>query len=133
MVSVFFYGLFMDADALRAMGLHPTKERQARVDGVALRLGQRAALAPDPSKSVYGFVMELSGEELDRLYADPSVAAYRSEEVVARLNTGETINATCYNLPVPPDASERNPAYAASLRELGKRLGLPRAYLESIG
>jgi hypothetical protein len=132
MVSVFFYGLFMDADALRSRGFHPTNERQASVKGMALRLGQRAALALDPLKSTHGFVMDLSQEELDRLYSDPSVAAYRPEAVTARLTSGDGIAALCYNLPTPPRPDERNPAYAANLREVGRRLGLPHQYVESI-
>jgi hypothetical protein len=132
MVSVFFYGLFMDADMLRSKGFHPANERQASVAGMALRLGQRAALALDPSKSAYGFVMDLSQEELDLLYSDPSVAAYRPEAVTAPLTSGADIAALCYNLPMPPRPDERNPAYAAKLREVGRRLGLPHQYVESI-
>ena len=132
-VSVFFYGLFMDADMLRSIGFHPTNERQASVAGMELRVGQRAALALHPSKSVHGFIMELSTQELDQLYADPSVAAYRPEVVTARLTSGDDIAAICYNLPVPPKHDERNPEYAAKLRDVGRRLGLPYQYVESIG
>jgi hypothetical protein len=42
--SIFFYGLFMDATILRSKGFHPANERKACVRGMALRLGQRAAL-----------------------------------------------------------------------------------------
>jgi len=132
MVSVFFYGLFMDADELRSSGFHPINEQQARVEGMALRLGQRAALALDPTKSAHGFVMDLSQEELDRLYSDPSVAAYRPEAVTARLTSGNEVAVVCYNLPTPPKPDERNPAYAAKLRQVGLRLGLPNQYVESI-
>ena len=41
-VSVFFYGLFMDIDALRLRGFDPINERQACVEGMELRLGRRA-------------------------------------------------------------------------------------------
>jgi hypothetical protein len=132
MVSVFFYGLFMDADALRSKGFHPTNERQARLDGMALHIGQRATLTHDPSKSAHGFVIDLSRRELDRLYAEPSVASYRPEIVSARLTSGHSIAAVCYNLPIAPEPTERNPEYAAKVRELGRRLGLPAQYVESI-
>jgi hypothetical protein len=122
----------MDATLLRSMGFHPVNEREACVHGMALRLGQRAALAPDPARSVYGFVMDIPHDELDRLYAEPSVAAYRLEPVVARLASGEEVEALCYNLPVPPGPNERNLDYAVKLRELGSRLGLPDHYVESI-
>lgn len=131
-VNVFFYGLFMDAEALRAKGFHPNNERQACVRGMALRVGERATLVPNSSESVHGFVMCFSRAELDRLYAEPRVAAYRPEAVSALLTSGESVQALCFNLPVAPDHRERNPDYATKLRELGGRLGLPDQYVESI-
>ena len=75
-INVFFYGLFMDAEALRANGFHPINARQACVPGMSLQIGRRATLVPDPSRCVYGFVIGLSHREVERLYAEPSVAAY---------------------------------------------------------
>jgi hypothetical protein len=132
LVDVFFYGLFMDANALRAKGLHPINERQAAVYGMTLRLGDRATLTPDSNGIVHGFVMALSHAELEKLYAEPSVASYRPEAVIARLASGNDIAALCYNLPTTPDAHQHNPVYAEKLRELGNRLGLPTSYLASI-
>ena len=131
-VNVFFYGLFMDADSLRANGFHPHSERQACVRGMALRIGERATLVPNSSESVHGFVMCFSRVEIDRLYAEPSVATYRPEVVRALLTSGETVQALCFNLPIGLDQRERNPDYATKLRELGRRLGLPDQYVESI-
>ena len=42
--DVFFYGLFMDEELLRGKGLNPKNAEPASVDGLALRIGQRAAL-----------------------------------------------------------------------------------------
>jgi hypothetical protein len=99
----------MDSTLLRSMGFHPANERKACVRGMALRLGRRAALAPDPAKSVYGVVMDMPHDELDRLYAEPSVAAYRPEPVVVHLASGEEVAALCYNLPVPPRRTSETP------------------------
>jgi len=85
-IDVFFYGLFMDPDMLRAKGLHPMNGRQARVSGMALRIGRRATLVPDPNKTVYGFVFGLPHQEIDQLYQEPSVAMYRPEAVITRLS-----------------------------------------------
>ena len=46
--DVFFYGLFMDEDLLREKGLNPQRAALASVDGLALRIGKRAALVPTP-------------------------------------------------------------------------------------
>jgi ribosomal-protein-alanine N-acetyltransferase len=131
-VAVFFYGLFMDADLLRAKGLHPERAEWALVEGVALRIGQRAALAPAPGERVHGIVVTLTRLELDRLYSEPSVQMYRPEAVLARLGDESLIPALCYNLPEPPAAAERNPEYAAKLRAVAQKVGLPSEYIASL-
>ena len=132
-IEIFFYGLFMDRDALRENGFRPTAARQARVDDFALRLGARATLVPDPGQCVHGMLMRLTHDELDRLYAEPSVAAYRPEPVIAKLANGESAAALCFNLPAAPDALESNPDYAAKLAAVARKLGLPEDYVRSIG
>jgi len=125
-VDVFFYGLFMDEARLRARGLAPERVRLARVEGFALRIGQRATLAPEPASAVPGVLMSLAHEELARLYAEPSVAAYRAEPVLAREESGAVVPALCFNLAEPPPAGEADAAYAAELEALRAKLGLAR-------
>ena len=83
--TVFFYGLFMDPEALQERGLQPSNPRRAYVDRVALRLGKRATLVPDSEGRVHGVLMTLMHSEIDRLYSEASVAAYRPEPVLAQL------------------------------------------------
>lgn len=131
-VDVFFYGLFMDVALLRSKGLDPQGVEMASVDGFRVRIGQRAALLAESGHRVHGLVMSLTLAELDRLYAEPSVAAYQPQAVLARLKSGAMIPALCYNLAEPPAASERNPAYAAKLRDVATHVGLPADYIASI-
>jgi hypothetical protein len=131
-IDVFFYGLFMDADLLRAKGVHPTNPRLVCLLGFALRIGQRATLIPDPDSRVYGLVMQLSHDEIERLYAEPGVQMYRPEAVIAELTDGTRIPALCFNLPVPPGPDEINKEYAQELRDLALRLGLPADYVDRI-
>jgi hypothetical protein len=131
-INVFFYGLFMDTEALRANGLHPDNARQACVSGMALRIGRRATLAPDSARCVHGFVIGLSHTEVDRLYAEPSVAEYGPEAVIAQLADRSCIPALCFNLPPSDEAVEANPEYAEKLRVVAGRLGLPADYTASI-
>src|SRR5215470_95459 len=98
-VNVFFYGLFMDVEALRVKGFHPVDARMACVTGMALRIGRRATLVPDPAKCVHGFVIGLSHRELQELYAEPSVADYRPEAVIAQFADRSMVPALCFNLP----------------------------------
>ena len=107
--EVFFYGLFMDPELLRAKGLAPEGAEVASVPGMALRIGRRAALVAEPSARAYGVLMSLTLDELDRLYADPSVRSYRPEAVLVHLDGGGVVAALCYNLPEPPSPDERDP------------------------
>ncbi len=131
-ITVFFYGLFMDADLLRTKGAQPNNIRHACVPGFAPRIGQRATLLENPDARAYGMLMELSHDEIEQLYSEASVRAYRPEAVLAELTDGSRVAALCFNLVVPPRPEEINSEYAAKLRGLARQLRLPSDYIESI-
>jgi hypothetical protein len=131
-LEVFFYGLFMDPQLLEAKGVQPADIRTATVPGLMLRIGARAALLPAPRGEVHGVLMKLSHADLEKLYSEPSVQAYRPEPVLAIASNGAMVAALCYNLPEPPLAGERNLEYAGKLRSLAQRIGLPDTYVRSI-
>jgi len=131
-INVFFYGLFMDAELLHSKGAHPMHPRPACVPGFALRIGQRATLMPNAESSAYGIIMELSHDDIERMYSEASVRAYRPEAVLAQLADGSCIPALCFNLVVLPAPEEANADYAMKLRELARRLKLPPGYIEGI-
>jgi hypothetical protein len=131
-IDVFFYGLFMDEALLRGKGLSPTSRRVASVENFVLVVGERATLVPRPGRTAHGVIFSLTRGELDELYGEDSVSAYRPEAVSARTGDGVVVAALCFNLPAPPAPGERNPHYAARLRELATRIGLPPDYVASI-
>ena len=131
-VDVFFYGLFMDPDLLRSKGLQPEAIELGWVSGLALRIGQRAALVNAESSRVHGVVMSLTLPELELLYADPSVREYRPQAVLVELAGGGVTPALCYNLPKPPSPDERNPEYVRKLRAVAEKVGLPADYRTSL-
>ncbi len=131
-VNVFFYGLFMDEALLRGKGLNPSDRRLASVENFRLVIGTRATLVPCAGATAHGVLFSLTRGELDALYSEESVSAYRPEAVTARPAGGGAVAALCFNLPAPPPPGERNPHYAARLRELARRIGLPRAYVSSM-
>ncbi len=131
-ITIFFYGLFMDVELLHAKGAHPTHPRHACVLGFALRIGQRATLVPNAESSAHGIIMSLSHAEIEQLYSDASVSAYRPEAVLGQLADGSYIPALCFNLLEPPAPEEANSDYAMKLRDLARRLKLPSWYVESI-
>lgn len=131
-IDVFFYGLFMDDALLREKGINPLHRQMASVENFCLVIGERAALVPCPGQTVYGVLFSLTHAEVDVLYAEASVSVYRPEALLARLEDGSAVPALCFNLPVPPSQEERNPQYAAKLRALAERIGLPQGYVSSI-
>jgi hypothetical protein len=131
-ISVFFYGLFMDYDVLRAAGVQPSPLRVARLPDYALKIGDRATLLPMPGHTAYGVLTTLRHPELARLYAGPGLDGYRPEAVLVHPAAGPPGPALCFNLVVDPQPHERNPEYAEKLRALAVRLDLPRDYVATI-
>jgi hypothetical protein len=76
--------------------------------------------------------MALNHSEVDNLYSDSSLGVYRPEAVIAETIEGSFVPALCFNLVELPKPEERNVGYAAKLRELAHRLGLPPNYVNSI-
>jgi hypothetical protein len=122
----------MDEELLRSKGLTPEGAERAAVDGVTVRIGQRATLVPTSNGRVHGMVFSLTLPELEHLYSEATVEAYRPQAVLAQLASGGVIAALCYNLPEPPSPTERNPEYVTKLRAVALKVGLPAEYVESL-
>lgn len=130
-MQIFFYGLFMDKSILAKNGLEPTYIKKGYLNDYVLKIGNRASLIPCKHERAYGLVMTVDDEDIERLYAEPSVADYIAEEVVVTTDENESINAICYNLQ-EESLSGTNPTYAQSLFELAKKLKFPIDYLVKI-
>lgn len=131
-IDVFFYGLFMSEELLRSKGISSPNLRPASVSGFQLRIGARATLVPDRAGRVFGMIATLTHAELESLYSEPGLQAYKPEAVLAHLSQGEALAALCFNLPEIPPAEEQNAEYAARLRSLAGQLGFPEKYVRSI-
>ena len=131
-INVFFYGLFMDEALLQAKGITSPNLRVAFVQGFQLRIGNRATLVPIPSERVFGVVASLTHRELEQLYSEPSLQAYKPEAILAHLLNGESMAVLCFNLVESPSDDEHNPQYAAKLRTLAAQLQFPPDYVSSI-
>jgi len=128
--DVFFYGLFMDASILEGRGVRAMGSRLGVVRDWTLRIGRRATLVPAPGQTVHGVVMTVSLSDIDQLYSEASVQMYRPVAVLVEADA--EVAALAYVLPEPPAPEERNQDYAAKLRALAERLGLPAEYVRSI-
>lgn len=130
-VSVFFYVQLMDAEALQGKSLRPSHVRQADVDRFKMTLGARATLVPVDGR-VYGSIMRLTYGEIDELYSEPSVSAYRPESVLAQMADGSADLALCFILPTPPARASRNFEYATALQAVARKMRLPEIYVARI-
>ena len=131
-IDVFFYGLFMDDALLREKGVNPVGRRLAFVENFSLVIGKRATLIPSAGQTAHGVLFSLTHGEVDALYSEDSVSAYRPEAVLARTADEGVVAALCFNLPESPSRDERNPEYVSNLKELAARIGLPPSYVSTI-
>ena len=132
-INVFFYGLFMDTVLLHSKGVAPQNQVSAQLQGYGIRIGNRATLIPEANKSVHGVLMSLTHPEIDLLYGEESLNAYRPEPVIVDTKDGRTVPALCFNLVETPAAHERNDEYARNLKLIAIQYGLPKEYVDSIG
>lgn len=129
-IAAFFYGLYMDESVLRDKGVDPRRPRRAVVPGHRTRIGARATLVPRFGAQAFGMVFDVTHAELARLYSGPGLDAYRAEPVLAFFEDGSCAPVATFNLAEPPAAGEGNPGYAAKLRGVLERLGLPAGEIE---
>ena len=128
--AVFFYGLFMDPDLLHNSGFSPSEPKIAELRGYKLLIGQRATLVKTKSASAWGTIMNLSDEELKKLYSAPSVSDYGPVAVDCHLQNGGTLDADVYIL--PDDYALDSPTdtkYIDQLIEIARKLDLPEGYI----
>jgi len=131
MNSIFFYGLFMDHDLLKAKGLNPAHARLASVAGYGLRIGARATLERSAHERAFGSIMDLDSEEVAALYGEKSVADYVPRKLVAIDMQGSSLEVISYILPMKK-VSGSNDEYARSLALAARKIGLPDDYIDEI-
>jgi hypothetical protein len=131
-VNGFFYGLFMDNDILRKLGITPTGAHRAYVDDYRLVIGNRATLVSMPGTRAYGMVYALTHDDLETLYSGPGLDQYRPEAVITHLLDGGDLPALCFNLVEAPASGESNAAYAEKLQDALGKLNFPTDYIVSI-
>ena len=129
-IAAFFYGLYMDEGVLRDKGVEPRHPRKAVVPGHRTRIGARATLVPRFGAQAFGMVFDVTHAELQRLYSGAGLDMYRPESVLAFFEDGSFAPVATFTLAEPPPPGEGNAGYAAKLRGVLERLGLPAGELE---
>ena len=130
-MRVFFYGLFMDRQLLESRGMAPLDIEPGFADGYALRIGERATLAPQPGARTYGFVMTITEKEAKDLYSEESVKDYLAETLEVTSANGQHEDVVCYILPASRIVGT-NGDYAHALHRLAGSFDFPQSYLDEI-
>ena len=120
--DVFFYGLYMDPEVLKAKGVEPRNPRKAVAKGYRLRIGNKATLLREANAEAHGIVYELTHDEVNVLYWGAGLEAYVAEALVLETYGGEEVVALCCNLLEPLGEDESNPEYLSKLTQCMKKL-----------
>jgi hypothetical protein len=110
----------MDPDAIKAKGHRPSAVKQAYVERFELKIGERAALAPNLEGRVYGTIMTLTHPEDDPLYSAPGPSADRPEPVLAQLIDGTAELALCFSLSTVPERTRGSLESLAALQSVAR-------------
>ena len=132
LVSVFFYGTFMDPKVLASYGISAKEVLPARLIGFELCIRPRVNLVASKGGVVYGAVTSVTPDDLDKIYSDLKNrygVKYLPEPVVAEMLAGPRNfqPALCYiasHMPPAPPA----PEYVKELASCVRALNLPETY-----
>ena len=130
-VPVFFYGSFIDRDVLARGGLVPERVTVARLDGFGIARRPLATLDRSDRHAVYGILTGATHEELERLYGQAWVRAYKPEPVLVTTAEGALHPALCY---IAPGRTADPPMerYLDHILRPARELGFPAWYIERL-
>jgi hypothetical protein len=140
LVRVFFYGTFMNPAVLAQYGVTARDVAPARVANFELYIRPRVNLVPSDGASVYGSVVSVTHDDLEKIYGDLEKRfglKYLLEAVLAETldETPAVESALCYFAPhmAPGPAA---PEYVKELADCVRALNFPESYalhIESFG
>ena len=137
-VRVFFYGTFMHPGVLAEFGVTAAEVVPGRLGGFELRVRPRVNILLAEGSCVYGALVAISREDINRLYVHIEESfglKYFPEPVLAETLDGAYRPALCYVAPRMEDAPAEQ-AYVSQLAQCVRALCLPEwyaAHVESFG
>lgn len=126
----FFYGGLINPEVMARLGLRPSETQIAILPGFELAFSPWVNAIEQPDASVYGLLMRVTHEELERVYGQLA-APYRPQAVITVCRDGSLRPALCYLMSDPaegrPEAS-----HVLNLLTPARALGFPAWYLQRI-
>ena len=131
LVAAFFYGSFIRMDVLARVGFRPDKFEVARLSGFDIHISPHAALSRSNQHSIYGILVNIPHDKLDKLYSMDGVGVFLPEAVLVQTLDGKLEPALCY---IPPTIGNKpvDVDYLNRLLEAGKSYGFPEWYLDRL-
>ncbi|WP_024955105.1 gamma-glutamylcyclotransferase family protein [Sulfurospirillum arcachonense] len=123
--DVFFYGLYMDEEILKAKNVEPRNRRIAFANDYQLRIGNMATLLRKKDSQAYGLVYSLTHDEVNVLYQKSGLTDYISESILVELEDGSKIATLSCILLNPPASDESNLEYFKKLKLCMESYDLP--------
>lgn len=123
----------MDPELLRNQGLTVSDPIIAKLPNYKFIVGQRASLVTESGTEVWGTLIELSQQDIIKLYSEPSVAEYEPIDVFCEDESQRAIAATTYILPLAyKHKKPENSNYVRALFDICVKTGLPDGYCNQI-
>ena len=131
-VRVFFYGTFMSPEVLARYGINVENVTPARVQNFDIYIRPRVNLISKNGASVYGGVVSVTHEELDRIYQGLEKQfglKYLPEAVLAEPieRTAESEPVLCF-ITAQMEPGAPDPEYVRELATCVRALNLPESY-----
>jgi len=128
---VFFYGSFINLNVLREYDIEPPMIDVGVLKGYDISVAPLATLVENPERSVYGIIVRVEHEKLDRLYGGDWVKHYTPEAVLVETSTGEEVPALCWISSLGEKAPAKG-SYLDKMVKAGKKHGFPSDYIDRL-
>lgn len=129
-VLVFFYGGLINPRMLDRVGINPLHRENAALAGFELTISPYVNVRPCNSGAVFGQLMGVSHDDLERVYAQLKVK-YLPHPVLASCADGRHVPALCYIAPEMPEGQAGHD-HVMMLLEAAQELAFPGWYLDRI-
>jgi hypothetical protein len=130
-VEVFFYGSFMNRNALRSRGFEPLGWRTAVAVDHKVVFRPLATLERAAGEIVYGVVCSATHEELRALYAQDWLGAYQPEAILVHTSERVVSPALCYVAHGPTGPSP-SADYVSLVADAARQHRFPSWYIQQI-
>ena len=128
---VFFYGSFINLNVLKEYDIEPDSVDVVTLKGFDISVAPLATLVPNAERSVFGILVRIPHEKLERLYGGDWVKAYVPEAVLVESSKGESVPALCWIAPVGEWEATKG-SYLDKMVKAGRTHGFPDAYIDRL-